>query len=82
MADVERIADKLVKLTRPERIELAAQSRHALGVQAVVLEPSFASARDEPGLGQHAKMLRDRRPAHREVAGQYGHRLFAVPQQL
>src|SRR6202023_1504752 len=53
-----------------------------LGLQAVALEPSFASALDQPGPGEHAQMLRDRRPAHREVAGQDGHRLFAIPQQL
>ena len=52
------------------------------GLQAVALEPSDASALDQPGPGEHAKMLQDRRPAHREVAGQDRHRLFAVPQQL
>ena len=74
--------DKLLELTRPERIELGAKRGHPPGIQTVVLVPSFSPAGHEPESGEHAEVLRDRRPAHGEVTGQLGHRLFAVPQQL
>jgi hypothetical protein len=77
-----RVADKLLKLTRPERIELGAKRGHPPGIQTVVLVPSCSPAGDEPEGGEHAEVLRDRRPAHGEVTSQLGHRLFAVPQQL
>jgi hypothetical protein len=81
-SDVERITDELIKFTCPERIEFSSQGRHALRFQAVVLEPSLSPAGHQPNLGQHTKMLRYRRPAHREVAGKLGHRSFSVAQQL
>ena len=77
-----RIADKLIEFTRPERIEFSAKRGHAHSVQAVVLESSFSSAHDEPNIGEHAEVLRDRRSAHGEMAGQLGHRLFTMSQQL
>jgi hypothetical protein len=63
------IADKLVEFARPERIELGAKRGHPPSVQAVVLESSFSSARDQPDIGEHAQVLRDRRPAHDEMTG-------------
>src|ERR1700722_17995442 len=77
-----RVADELVELARPERVELGAKRGHPPGIQAVVLEFSLSSARDQPQHGEHAQGLRDRPPAPGEVTGQLGHRLFAVPQQL
>jgi hypothetical protein len=77
-----RVVNKLIELTRPERVEFGAQRSHPPGIQAVVLEPSLSSARDETYVGEHAQVLRDRRPAHGEVPGQLGHRLFTVSQQL
>jgi hypothetical protein len=82
MGENARIADKLIEFTRPERIQFGAKRGHPPSVQAVVLESSFSSARDEPGIGEHAQVLRDRRPAHGEIAGQLGHRLLTGPQQL
>jgi hypothetical protein len=82
VGDGAGIADKLVEFARPERVELSAKRGHPPSVQAVVLESSFSSARDQPDIGEHAQMLRDRRPAHGEVVGQLGHRLFTAPQQL
>src|SRR5580704_19336625 len=76
-----RITDKLIEFTRPERIQFGAKRGHPPSVQAVVLESSFSSARDEPGIGEHAQVLRDRRPAHGEIAGQLGHHLLTGPQQ-
>jgi hypothetical protein len=64
-----RIVDELIEFTRPERIELNAKRGHPPSVQAVVLESSFSSARDETDVGEHAQVLRDRRPAHGEIAG-------------
>jgi hypothetical protein len=77
-----RVADKLLELTRPKRIELGAKRGHPPGIQAVVLVLSHSPAGDKLEGGEHAEVLRDRRPAHGEVTGQLGHRLFAVPQQL
>jgi len=76
--DGASIAGQLVEFTRPERIELGAKRGHPPSVQAVILEFSFSSARDQPDIGEHAQVLRDRRPAHGEMAGELGHRLFTV----
>jgi len=76
------IADKLVQFVRPERVELRAQRRHAVGFQPVELEPSISPADDQASLGKHAKVLRDRRPAHGEMPGQRSDGPFAMPQQL
>jgi hypothetical protein len=77
-----RVAHELVEFAGPERIEFGAERGHPRGVQAVVLEFSCPPTRDEPAVGEHAQVLRDRRPAHGEVAGQLAHRLLAGPQQL
>ena len=60
---------ELIEFAGPERIEFGAERGHPPGVQAVVLEFSCPPARDEPAAGEHAQVLRDRRPAHGEVAG-------------
>ncbi len=82
MGDPVCVADELVQFTRPERIEFGAQSCHAPWFQTVVVEPSFSPARDQAYVRKHTQMLRDRRPAHREIAGEFGHRVLAAPQQL
>jgi hypothetical protein len=66
----------------PERIELGAQSRHPPRIQAVVLKSSISSADHQASLGEHPEMLGYCRTAGGEVAGQLGHCLFAVSQQL
>jgi hypothetical protein len=76
------IVDKLIEFTCPERIELSAKRGHPPSVQAVVLESPFSPAPDETDVGEHAEVLRDRRPAHGEIAGELGHRLLTGPQQL
>jgi hypothetical protein len=77
-----RVADELVEFAGPERVEFGTERGHPPGVQAVVLEFSCPPARDEPAVGEHAQVLRDRRPAHGEVAGQLAHGLLAGAQQL
>jgi ribonuclease BN (tRNA processing enzyme) len=64
-----RPTDELVEFAGPERIEFGTERGHPPGVHAVVLEFSCPPARDEPAVGEHAQVLRDRRPAHGEVAG-------------
>ena len=80
--DGARIADKLIEFTRPERIEFGTERSHPPSIQAVVLEPSFSPTGDEPDAGEHAEVLRNRRPGHGEITGQLGHGLLTVPQQL
>jgi hypothetical protein len=77
-----RVADELIEFVRPERIEFGAKRGHAPGVQAIILEFSCSSAGDEPRVGEHAQVLRDRRSAHGEMAGQLGHGLLTAAQQL
>lgn len=74
--------DKLIEFARPERVEFGTQRGQPLWVQAVVLEFSGSPADDEPCVGKHAQVLRDRRPAHGEVTGQLGHGAFATAQEL
>jgi hypothetical protein len=64
-----RVAHELVEFAGPERIEFGPERGHPPGVHAVVLEFSGPPARDEAAVGEHAQVLRDRRPAHGEVAG-------------
>ena len=76
------VGDQIIQFTCPERVEFSAQSRHPPWVQTVVLEPSVSSAGDQAGLGEHPQMLGYCRTADGKVAGQLGHRLFAMTQQL
>jgi hypothetical protein len=72
----------LIEFTGPEGIEFGTKRGHPPRVQAVVLKFSGSPAGDEPDVGEHSQVLRDRRPAHGEMAGQLGHRLLTGAQQL
>src|SRR6516225_3787301 len=48
---------ELLELGGPERVEAAAQRRHAAGTDPVAAEPAVPPDLDQAGGGQHAKVL-------------------------
>src|SRR5262249_20167633 len=71
------------KRLRPELIEVVAQGVEAGRVDPIEPAVSGGGVLHEPGVLEHAQVLRDRRPADREVPGQDadGERPLAQPRQ-
>ena len=53
---------------------MVVQERHTLGIQFVDAARAIAAVTDEPGVLQHAQMLRDGRAGHGQPGGKLVHR--------
>lgn len=76
------IGYELVEFAGPEGVEEASKPAHSGLVKPVVPVAALLAGGHEPGSFQQQQMLGDRGTAHGELAGQLGHGLFTVGEQL
>jgi hypothetical protein len=63
-------------------VEIGPQRAQPIGIELVDIAGAFGSAADEAAFFEHAKMLRNGRPADRQLLGQLAHRAWSVRKQL
>src|SRR5919106_200876 len=66
----------------PERVELVAQRPYAGGVEPVDAPSSGRLVVDEARLFEHLQVLGDRRPADRQLIGEFAHGTWSFRQAL
>ena len=66
----------------PHAVQVGPQGGHPGRIELVYPARAFGPADYEPAVPEHAKVLGDRRPAHRQLLRQFAHRAWAPGQQL